>query len=49
MKHAPRNRVIVGDARKVLGRLPAASVDCVVTSPPYFRLRNYQSDEQMGC
>ncbi len=48
MKRAPRNRVLVGDARKVLQLLPAASVDCIVTSPPYFRLRNYQSDDQIG-
>jgi site-specific DNA-methyltransferase (adenine-specific) len=28
-----------GDARDVLRELPAGSVDCVVTSPPYWRLR----------
>ncbi len=48
MKRTPRNRVLVGDARKVLRRLPASSVDCIVTSPPYFRLRNYQSADQIG-
>src|SRR5262245_22403252 len=31
----------VGDAVEVLTGLPAASVDCVVTSPPYWRLRDY--------
>jgi DNA modification methylase len=44
----PRNQILVGDARGVLARLPAHSVDCVVTSPPYFRLRNYQNDRQLG-
>ena len=29
------------DPRDVLGTLPAASVACVVTSPPYLRRRNY--------
>ncbi len=48
MRRTPRNRVLVGDARKVLRRLSPASVDCVVTSPPYFRLRNYQSEDQIG-
>lgn len=30
-----------GNALEVLRRLPAASVDCVVTSPPYWSLREY--------
>ncbi|HVQ91554.1 MAG TPA: site-specific DNA-methyltransferase [Mycobacteriales bacterium] len=30
-----------GDAGEVLAGLPAASVDCVVTSPPYWGLRDY--------
>ena len=33
--------VHVGDVRKVLRELPAASVDCCVTSPPYWGLRDY--------
>ena len=30
-----------GDARAVLRALPEQSVHCVVTSPPYWGLRNY--------
>jgi DNA modification methylase len=30
-----------GDCREVLAGLPADSVDCVVTSPPYWGLRDY--------
>lgn len=37
----PRNVVLAGDARQRLAELPAASVDCVVTSPPYLGLRDY--------
>lgn len=37
----PRNRVLIGDAVATLKRLPTASVDCVVSSPPYHLLRNY--------
>ncbi|MDQ1744012.1 MAG: hypothetical protein QOE23_2351 [Pseudonocardiales bacterium] len=48
MSAPPRNRVLAGDARTQLRRLPAASVDLVVTSPPYFRLRDYQIDGQLG-
>lgn len=34
--------VYQGDCREVLPTLPEASVDCVVTSPPYWSLRNYE-------
>jgi hypothetical protein len=40
--------VIVGDCREVLATLPAASVQCVVTSPPYLGLRDYQTGEWRG-
>ena len=43
-----RQRVIVGDAHQELRRLPAASVDMVLTSPPYYLLRNYQVTGQLG-
>ncbi len=33
-----------GDCREVLASLPADSVDCVVTSPPYWGLRSYLPD-----
>lgn len=42
------NRILVGDARMTLRKLPDNLVDCVVTSPPYFRLRNYQHIGQLG-
>jgi DNA modification methylase len=34
-------RILVGDCRDVLPTLPDQSVQCVVTSPPYFGLRDY--------
>jgi site-specific DNA-methyltransferase (cytosine-N4-specific) len=37
-----------GDALAVLGELPAESVHCVVTSPPYFGLRDYGEPGQYG-
>lgn len=42
------NRIIVGDAHQQLRKLPDACIDCVVTSPPYFRLRDYQHAGQIG-
>lgn len=41
-------RILVGDARERLKELPDNSVHCVVTSPPYFGLRDYGVDGQMG-
>jgi DNA modification methylase len=42
------NQIHCGDAAEVLRRLPADSVDCIVTSPPYYGLRNYGVDGQIG-
>jgi DNA modification methylase len=38
-----------GDAAAVLAELEAGSVDCCVTSPPYFGLRDYGVDGQIGA
>lgn len=38
-----------GDALAVLSELDAGSVDCIVTSPPYFGLRDYGVDGQIGA
>jgi site-specific DNA-methyltransferase (adenine-specific) len=48
MQIQPRNTVLTGDATKQLARLPAASIDCVITSPPFFRLRDYGTRGQIG-
>lgn len=37
-----------GAALDVLSTLPAGSVDCIVTSPPYFGLRDYGVEGQLG-
>lgn len=41
-------QILVGDARTRIAELPSESVDTVITSPPYFRLRNYGHDAQIG-
>lgn len=46
---APRNQILLGDAAEVLAGLPSGSVDTVITSPPYFLLRNYGVDGQLGA
>jgi DNA modification methylase len=40
--------ILIGDVRERLHELPDASVQTVVTSPPYWGLRDYGSDEQIG-
>jgi len=42
------NEIITGDVRETLPELPASSVHMCMTSPPYYGLRNYQEDEQIG-
>ncbi len=42
----PTTTVIAGDARQI--PLPARSVDLVVTSPPYWRKRDYELPDQIG-
>jgi len=44
----PRNTILIGDALDRLRELPTDSVDCVVTSPPYYMLRNYGPVGQIG-
>lgn len=41
-------RILNGDCRDVLKTLPDESVNCVVTSPPYFGLRDYGAEGQIG-
>ena len=38
----------VGDARAVLAAMPAKSVNCIVTSPPYWGKRDYGVAGQYG-
>ena len=40
--------ILPGDALAVLKTLPADSIDCCVTSPPYWGLRDYGVDGQIG-
>lgn len=42
------NKVIIGNCLNVLPTLEAGSVQCCVTSPPYWGLRDYGHDGQIG-
>lgn len=41
-------QVLTGDVRDVLQTIQAESVQCVVTSPPYWGLRDYGAEGQIG-
>jgi len=41
-------RILCGDARQVLEELPAAHCDTIVTSPPYWKQRDYGHGDQIG-
>ncbi len=42
------NQFLCGDAIEVARRLPNAIVDTIVTSPPYYQQRDYDSKHQIG-
>lgn len=42
------NKIYNGDAESILKSLPDCSIDCCVTSPPYFNLRDYGMEGQIG-
>jgi len=42
------NKIYQGNSLKVLKTLPDESIDCVMTSPPYWALRDYGVEEQLG-
>ena len=49
MTELPLNSIVEGDALSVLKTFPNESIDCVITSPPYWKQRNYGGIEgQLG-
>ena len=42
------NNILIGDCRNILPTLETKSVQCVVTSPPYYNLRDYGVNMQIG-
>ena len=48
MKQTPFNQIIYGDVLVVLKTFHDDSIDCVLTSPPYYGLRDYGVEGQIG-
>lgn len=44
----PRNEIILGDALTLMKTWPNKFINCVVTSPPYWNLRDYGVPGQLG-
>ncbi|MGT2922205.1 DNA-methyltransferase [Streptococcus canis] len=42
------NKILCGDALETLKNFPDESISCCITSPPYYGLRDYKSDGQIG-
>lgn len=42
------NKIYHGDSLEILKSLPSDSVDCCITSPPYYALRDYGIEGQIG-
>jgi|GEM_PF-155389 len=40
--------VLIGDVIKVLRKLPNKSIDLIITSPPYYKQREYDADGEIG-
>lgn len=47
--NSDRATLLHGDATEQLKALPSHSVDCIVTSPPYYGLRDYGVEGQCGA
>ena len=42
------NHIFLGDSREVLKTFPEAVVNTTITSPPYYNLRDYGTENQIG-
>jgi len=42
------DQILLGDAISIIKTIPDDSIDCCVTSPPYWNLRDYQASGQIG-
>jgi DNA modification methylase len=48
LKSTPQATILLGDVRQRVAQIPDGTVRCCVTSPPYWGLRDYGNDGQIG-
>jgi hypothetical protein len=46
---AAGSAIVVADAKAVLAQVPDSTFQTTITSPPYWSLRDYGIDGQIGC
>jgi DNA modification methylase len=44
----PKGTILLGDCKETLKTLPNDSIDIIITSPPYYGLRDYDNNSQVG-
>lgn len=49
LKNKEDHQIIVGDSLRVLAEIPEQTFRCCVTSPPYWGLRDYEIEGQIGA
>lgn len=47
-RRVDRFSVVIGDVRETLSQCPSETLQCMVTSPPYYQLRDYECEGQLG-
>lgn len=47
--HNTHGKLIIGDALSTLKKIPSESINCCITSPPYWGLRDYGNENQIGA
>lgn len=45
----PMDTILQGDSLVILKTIPSDSVHCCVTSPPYYALRDYGTEERIAA
>jgi DNA modification methylase len=48
LKEYPSGRLLIGDVMDRIRDIPTESIDCVITSPPYWGLRDYGTGKWVG-
>jgi DNA modification methylase len=48
MKTSYKNTILQGDSLETMKLISSSSVDCIISSPPYFGQRDYEENNQLG-
>jgi site-specific DNA-methyltransferase (cytosine-N4-specific) len=47
-RHIDRFSVALGDVRETTAKIDSDSIQCIVTSPPFYQMRDYEVEGQLG-